>query len=63
MREVKEFRLSSLSSAAEQRRFAMDDRVVESFKEQLEVEEEDGDRQEEKGGSRKGEANQRGCTM
>ena len=35
--EMKEFRASSLSSAAEQRRFAK----------QLEVEEEDGDRQEE----------------
>ena len=39
--------MSSLSSAAEQRRFCHDDRVVE-LKEQLEVEEEDGDRQEEK---------------
>ena len=43
---MKAFRVSSLSSAAEQRRFAMTDRVVE-LKEQLEVEEEDGDRQEE----------------
>ena len=38
--------MSSLSSAAEQRRFCHDDCVVE-LKEQLEVEEEDGDRQEE----------------
>ena len=39
--------MSSLFSAAEQRRFAMTiDRVVE-LKEQLEVEEENGDRQEE----------------
>ena len=36
-------------------------RVVE-LKEQLEVEEEDGDRQEEKV-EEKGEANQRACTM
>ena len=46
MREVKEFKVSSLSSAAEQQ-VCHDDRVVE-LKEQLEVEEEDGDRQEEK---------------
>ena len=47
MGEVKAFRVSSLSSAAEQRRlFAMHDRV-EELSEQLEVEEEDGDRQEE----------------
>ena len=38
--------MSSLSSAAEQRRFAMSFRV-EELREQLEVEEEDGDRQEE----------------
>ena len=39
--------MSSLSSAADQRRFAMTtDRVVE-LKEQLEVDDEDGDRQEE----------------
>ena len=44
MREVKAFRVSSLSSAAEQ--VCHDDRAVE-LKEQLEVEEEDGDRQEE----------------
>ena len=44
---VKTFRVSSLSSAAEQRRlFANALRVVE-LREQLEVEEEDGDRQEE----------------
>ena len=46
MVEVKEFRVSSLSSAAEQRRFAMT--IVQwSSREQLEVEEEDVDRQEE----------------
>ena len=44
---MKTFRVSSLSSAAEERRFAMSFVVVE-LKEQLEVEEEDGDRQEEK---------------
>ena len=38
--------MSSLSSAAEQRRFFHDLRVVE-VREKLEVEEEDGDRQEE----------------
>ena len=46
MGEVKEFRVSTLSSAAEQQ-VCNDDRVVE-VKEQLEVEEEDGDRQDEK---------------
>ena len=46
MRRVKTFRVSSLSSAAEQRRFAMLLRVVE-LKEQLEVEEEETDRREE----------------
>ena len=39
-----------------------DDRVVE-LKEQLEVEEEDGDRQEEKVAVESGEASQRGCAM
>ena len=39
-----------------------DDRVVE-LKEQIGKEEEDGDGQEEKGGSRKGETSQRGCVM
>ena len=46
MGEVKTFRVSSLSSAAEQRRlFAM--HFVLRLSGQLEVEEEDGDRQEE----------------
>ena len=44
--EVKEFRVSSLSSAVERAQVCHDDRVVE-LREQLEVEEEDGDRQEE----------------
>ena len=36
---------------------------VEELTEQLEVEEEDGDRQEEEVEVESGEANQRGCTM
>ena len=48
VREWKTFRVSSLSSAAEQRRlFAMHFRV-EELREQLEVEEEDGDRDRRK---------------
>ena len=54
--------MSSLSSAAGQRRFCHDDRVVE-LKEQLEVEEEDGDRQEEKVEIESGETSQRSAPM
>ena len=56
----KTLRVSSLSSAAEQRKFAHDDRVVVELKEQLEVEEEDGDRQEEEV-EEKGEVESRRC--
>ena len=62
VREVKAFRVSSLSSAAEQRRFAMTI-VWWSSKEQLEVEEEDGDRQRGRGRRKREKSNQRGCTM
>ena len=53
--------MSSLSSAAEERKVCHDDRVVE-LKEQLEVKEEDGDRQEEEV-EEKGETSQRGAPM
>ena len=61
VREVKEFRVSSLSSSAAAQ-VCHDDRVVE-LKEQLEVEEADGDRQEEKVEVEKEKSNQRECAM
>ena len=62
MGEVKAFRVSSLYSAAGAAQVCHDDRVVE-LKEQLEVEEEDGDRQEEKEEVESGEASQGECAM
>ena len=55
--------MSSLSSAAEQRRFVCHALRVVELREQLEVEEEDCDRQEEEEEVENGEANQRGCAM
>ena len=59
MGEWKTFRVSSLSSAAEQRRLFAMHFVLRSS----EVEEEDGDRQEEEEEIESGEANQRGAPM
>ena len=56
---MKDFRVSSLCSAAQ----VCHDLRVEELREQLKVEEEDGDRQEEEEKVESGEANQRGCTM
>ena len=54
--------MSSLSSAGGAAQVFHDDRVVE-LKEQLEVEEEDGDRPKEKVEEERKRANQRGCAM
>ena len=63
MGEVKEFRVSSLSSAAEQRRLFAMHFVLRSSGKQLEVEEEDGYRQEEEVEVESGEASQGERTM
>ena len=60
MREWKTFRVSSLSSAAQVVCHAL---RVEELREQLEVEEEDGNRQEEEVEVESGEASQGECAM
>ena len=62
MGEVKAFRVSSLSSTGGAAQVCHVLRVVE-LKEQLEVEKEDGDRQEEKEEVESGETSQRGAPM
>ena len=56
---VKTFRVSSLSSAAEQRQVVCHALRVVELREQLEVEEEDGDRQEEEEEVESGEVESR----
>ena len=62
VREVKEFRVSSLSSAAEYAQTCHDDRFVE-LKEQLGIEEEDGEKAGRTSQRRRERSNQRERAM